>query len=106
MPVKINMKGLDRLRKNLESLDGTHKVELKEIMTPEFISGCSTFSGLDQLFNASEFKVENAEDFKAIPDNEWEAFIINNTTFESWAAMQKAALDKFMKSKIEEGLKK
>ncbi|WP_157822205.1 hypothetical protein [Shewanella sp. Actino-trap-3] len=53
-----------------------------ELMPPNFISGCSDFSGLDELFSASDFKVEYAGDFKAIPDNEWKAFIINNTTFE------------------------
>jgi hypothetical protein len=104
MPVKSNMKGLDKLKKNLENLGETHEVGLSEIMTADFIAACSAFSGLDQLFSASGFKVESAEDFKAIPNNEWEEFIVNNTTFESWKAMQKAALDKHVKSKIFNGL--
>ncbi|NMH64968.1 hypothetical protein [Shewanella salipaludis] len=106
MPFKSNMKELAKLKKNLESLGNTHEVGLSEIMTPEFISGCSAFSGLNELFSASGFKVESAKDFKAIPDDEWEYFIINNTTFDSWVDMQKSALDKYTKSEINEGLKK
>ena len=105
MPVKINMKGLNKLKKNLEDLHGQHKVGLSETLTSEFLTECSGFSDLNQLFNASGFKIESPEDFKAIPDNEWEEFIVSNTRFESWQAMQEAALDKYMKSKILKGLK-
>lgn len=100
MPVKINMKGLDKLKKKFEDLHGQHKIGLSETLTPEFLTECSDFYDINQFFNASGFKVESPEDFKAIPDNEWEEFIVNNTTFESWEAMQKAALDKHVKSKI------
>ncbi|WP_445772908.1 hypothetical protein [Shewanella sp.] len=106
MPLKIEMNGLKKLKQNLEDLHGTHKVELKEILTPEFLGECSSFSDLDQLFIASGFDVKSPEDFKAVPDDEWEAFITNNTKFESWENMQQAAMDKYMKSKLFAGLKK
>ncbi|UAL42139.1 hypothetical protein K8B83_14770 [Shewanella inventionis] len=106
MPIKIETNGLNKLKKNLEDLHGTHKVELSDILTPEFLGECSSFSDLNQLFIASGFDVKNPEDFKAIPDDEWEAFITNNTTFNSWEKMQQAAMNKYVHSRITEGLKK
>lgn len=105
MPVKSNMKGLEKLKNNLKKLDGERQVGLDEIMTPEFLSSCSNFSSLEQLFSASGFVIKNREDFKAIPDDDWEKFIVSHTTFESWKSMQKAALDKYAKSIITSTLK-
>lgn len=82
MSTKSDMKWFDTLIRNLKTLWATNEIDFFELMPPNFISGCSDFSGLDELFSASDFKVEYAGDFKAIPDNEWKAFIINNTTFE------------------------
>tara|TARA_R100000353_G_scaffold166904_1_gene128671 strand:+ start:1077 stop:1241 length:165 start_codon:yes stop_codon:yes gene_type:complete len=52
------------------------------------------------LFEASGFKVESKEDFESIPDDEWEAFITQNTSFDSWLEMQKAAMAAYTKKKL------
>ncbi len=87
MLMKIN--GLDKLQKNLN-----------ELVNDSFISNCSSFSNLDDLFKASGFKAESQEDFDAIPDDEWDSFISSNTSFNNWQDMLQAAEAEWTKKKI------
>lgn len=43
------------------------------------------------MIQANGFKVESEDDFKAIPDAEWDVFIHDNTSFGSWREMLEAA---------------
>jgi hypothetical protein len=74
-------------------------------MNTDFISSCSQYSSLEELIDASGFKVESKEDFEAIPDDEWEEFIQSNTSHESWLEMQKAAVLAYTKASLFKGLK-
>lgn len=48
----------------------------------------TTFNTIDEMFENSEFQVETAEDFKNIPDDEWDISINENTVFENLEDMQ------------------
>lgn len=98
MSVKINRSGLDKLMKNAKELQATKQVKLVDLMNPSFIAAHSKFEDLGALFAASGFKVDSAEDFAAIPDAEWDAFISEKTDFDNWLEMQKAAHTEFAKS--------
>ncbi len=104
MSVKINRSGLDKLMKNAKELQATKQVKLVDLMNPTFIAAHSNFEDLGALFAASGFKVDSAEDFAAIPDAEWDAFISENTDFDNWLEMQKAAHAEFAKSILNKGL--
>lgn len=104
MPVKSNLDGLKKLSKNAKELSETKQVKLNDLMNPNFITGCSNFGNLDELFDAGGFKIESKEDFEAIPDEEWDQFIVNNTSFGSWEEMQKKAVEAYAKSKLFKGL--
>ena len=104
MPIKSNMNGLKKLAKNAKDMDGTSQVKLSDLMTSEFISICSDYTDLDNLFSESGFKIESKEDFEAIPDNDWEEFIVNNTSFYSWEEMQKSAMTAYVKKQLFKGL--
>ena len=106
MTVKIKSTGnLEKLKKNLAEMSGTSQVKLVDLMSPQFISGCSKFSSLEELFIASSFQVETMEDFAAIPDDKWDAFIKENTTHENWLEMQKAAHIHYTRQALTKGLK-
>jgi hypothetical protein len=105
MSVKIDRSGLDKLIKNAKELDGQHQVKLVDLMNPGFISAHSQFSDFDALLAASGFTVESAEDFAAIPDDEWDAFIKASTDFEDWLEMQQKAGAEYVKSKLSSGLR-
>ncbi|ABF42474.1 conserved hypothetical protein [Candidatus Koribacter versatilis Ellin345] len=61
---------------------------------------CSQFISVDDLFAASDFKVETPEDFKAIPDDQWDDFIRKNTSYESWNAMLTDAASEWTAKKL------
>lgn len=106
MSVKITSNGnLEKLQKNLKEMDGTQEVKLTDLMNESFISTCSKFSSIEELIDASGYKVESKEDFEAIPDDEWDDFIKNNTTYENWLEMQKSAGTEFAKAQLFKCLK-
>ena len=67
------------------------QISIEELMPSEFISECSSFASIDDLFAASPFKLDSWADFNAIPDTEWDAFISSQTSYNDWEEMQKAA---------------
>jgi hypothetical protein len=80
-------KELDDLAKNAEALSGKHNIPIKELLSPEFVSKHTKFATVEDMFNASGFKIENQEDFSAIPDDKWDDFIHSTSSFENWKAM-------------------
>jgi hypothetical protein len=94
----FEIKGLEELAKRFddlgqraERLDGSHSVPIPELLTPLFLAGCSQFKSADEMFRASGFKIESAEDFMAIPESEWDAFVKKHTSFGGWQQMLEAA---------------
>lgn len=97
------LEGFDNLRRKLNNLsdrakklDGTHQVPLLDLLTPAFVSKCSRFSSVDDLIAASGFKVDSAEDFRAIPDDQWDTFIAHNTSYANWRTMLSDASKQWM----------
>ena len=106
--IKANWKGLDTLQRDLRrladrarALDGTHNVPIGELLSPSFVRahvrGCWT---LEEWFEKSGFKIESVDDFKAIPDAEWDAYVQSSTSFSSWQAMLQAAGAEMVKTKL------
>ncbi|MGL6455025.1 hypothetical protein [Aeromonas caviae] len=105
MRIKSSNGNLRQLTKNLEEISDITKLTLVELMPPQFVSNCSSFPSIDELFDASGFKIDTPEDFAAIPDDEWDSFIIENTSYESWSEMQQAAADEYFKAVLNKGMK-
>lgn len=97
---------LKQLNKNVRELEQTVQVTLDELMNPQFMSNCSKFPSLNELFEKSGFKIESPEDFAAIPDEEWDAFIKESTTYENWLEMQMAAHEEYASKYINATLSK
>ena len=95
-----NFDALRKLACNIEELQNTTQISLRELLSPSFISNCSEFATAEELFDASGYKVDSLEDFAAIPDADWDAFISKNTTFSNWKELQTAAVQQFVKQKL------
>lgn len=102
MKIKVTKtdNGLDELAKKTNKLDENQEAKLGDLLTPQFISANSSFQSLEELFEASSYKIESKEDFEAIPDQEWDDFIANNTELSSWEAMQKEAVVAYTKRQL------
>ena len=88
------------LAENAKRLDGQHSIPVTELLSSSFVAACSKFQSAEELFNASGFKIESPEDFKAIPDFEWDAFIKENTHYSNWSDMLQAAAAIWTKKKL------
>ncbi|MCD1651795.1 MULTISPECIES: hypothetical protein [Vreelandella] len=104
MSSNFDTSGLDKLKKNMEEFQSNSQVKLVDMLSPAFMAQCSTYSSFEDMLDASGFKVESAEDFAAIPDEEWDAFVSKNTSYSSWEEMQKGAAKDYTKRQLTKGL--
>ena len=91
---------LDELKNNAAALEGQRQVALKDLLTPAFVAGCSSYASLEDLFAASPFTINTLDDFKAIPDAEWDTFISTHKIFASWEEMQRRAMREYLRGEL------
>jgi hypothetical protein len=101
--VKSDLSGLKKLQENMEAMRGTNQVPLSEILNADFVSSHSQYADFDALLTA--VGVTTKEEFEAMPDETFDAFLAANTDFESWEDMQRQGAAVYMKAKLLKGLK-
>lgn len=99
-----DFKGLKKLVQNAKKLDGQHDVQLGVIFNEGFIQSHTKFSSIDDLFEKAGFKVESKEDFDAIPQEDIDSFVRDNTNFEDFNEMYKSATTEYVKKQLFKGL--
>ena len=104
---EFKMEGFDKLQKklkdlerNIKNLEGEQAIPFNELFTQDFIKRNSHFETLDDMFKQSGFSINSQEDFKNIPDKEWDNFIAGNTKFKNWKEMLDAAVNEWVKRKL------
>lgn len=95
--MKIDLKGLNELSKRVKKLDGENIVHINELFSKEFLEKYSCFSNFDEMIDSSGFKLENENDFDKLSENEdWEFFIVKNTSFASFEEMKNEAAKEYV----------
>lgn len=84
------IKKLNDLKKKANSMNG-QSVPIEEILTSAFLTQHTPFGSATEMYEASGFKIETKEDFEAVPDDEWDAFVRSVSGFDNWQAMLGAA---------------
>lgn len=97
------LNGINRLQRRLERIEGTQSISFKELFPDEFMLLHTDFESISAMLDASGFRVENAEDFAAIPDDQWDAFIKARSRFDSWEAMRAAAGAEWISNQLRDG---
>ena len=69
-------------------------------MNREFMLKHTHFSSFRDMLDHSSYSVKTPEDFRAIPDAPWDAFIAANSTFTSWHEMLEAAKTDWTKKQL------
>lgn len=105
--IDFDISGLEELQKRLrelakgaKQLDGEHDVPFDEMFPPGFMKRYTTFESIEKMMEASGYKVENAEDFKAIPDAAWNSFVRQRTKFDNWSDMISKAGEEWAARKL------
>ena len=112
MEFKFELKGFEELSKNLDKVTKElksfkeQKVTFNLLFSPAFMTKYSQFNTIDEMVEKSPFKVESEEDFKNIPDNEWDKFVRERTTFQSWDEMMSKAGEEYLGKRVQQSLGK
>ena len=93
-------KRLKQMKKAAKELNGTTRVPFNELFPASFMKKYTSFSSMDELLDASGFKVESQEDFEAIPDTEFDKHISANTKFKCWEDMLHEATSQYVSKKL------
>ncbi|MFC1819795.1 hypothetical protein ACFLZG_01755 [Thermodesulfobacteriota bacterium] len=100
----MSIDGSYYIQKKLEKIFGWEKglIETKEIFVPtllmdSFVTKYTKFTSAQQMFVESGFEIDSAEDFKAIPVEEWDTFITGSSDFNSWDEVLQAAVTEYSK---------
>ncbi|HCA5286073.1 TPA: hypothetical protein MW252_002168 [Acinetobacter nosocomialis] len=107
MSVKItgNLNGLKKLAENAKKLDGEQQLSLGTLFDEGFLRDNTDFENIDDLFEKAGYKVENQDDFAAIPQEDIDTFVRENTKFESFTNMQQHAAAEYVRKQLFKGLK-
>ena len=60
----------------------------------------TSFSSIDELFEAANFKIHNNDDIVKIPDDKLDAYISKHTDFSSWQEMLDEASSEYALEKL------
>lgn len=103
----IKVKGLDKLEKQLKQMEKgarelsrTTQVSFGELFTPSFMLKHTSFSSMDELLKAGGYIIESQEDFKNIPDSEFDKHIAATTNFRNWEEMLSEATAQYAAGKL------
>ena len=84
----------------LEKIDGTHKVPVTELFSPDFIKRYSTFPDFETMVKESGFEDQILEDFSKVPAEEWDDYIIKTTKFSGWEEMKNTAAEEWVTKEL------
>lgn len=108
MPVKINHKGLERLKENVKGLEGENLVRLDDLLNNDFMSQHTNFSSLNEMFEHGDFNFESKQEFERFLSEQREeidGFVERNTNFKSWDDMIQRAIGEHVSKTLNKGLK-
>lgn len=99
------LKKLKRLAQNIKDFEGINSIPMGDVLTDEFIQANTNFQNIEELFEKAGYKVENQADFQAIPQEDIDSFVRENSKFDSFTTLQQEAVDEFVRNKIFKGVK-
>jgi len=91
---------LNRLAQNAEELDGTNEVPFDELFPPAFMRQYTDAENIDEFIEQSQWPVESQEDFRAIPEDEFDQYVSEHTLFSSWEAMMDKAGEEYVSRQL------
>lgn len=100
MGITFDTSGFDELRDKLENVSEEQSVSLGDLLSPTFLSQHTNFASLDDLVQRSGFKIESQEDLDNLPQDEWDSFIAQNSSFSTFQELLQAAAVEQIKKQL------
>lgn len=92
--MKFEMSGFDDLEKKLKEmekaakeLEGTKEVSFGELFNDNFMRKYTDSDNLESFFGKSGYKIETEDDFDALDESEFDAFVNKHSEFNDWEEM-------------------
>jgi len=73
-----------------------NEIPFEQLFPEEFMQLYSGFESFAALLEASQWEIENEDDFEAIPEDEFDTYIDMHTDFPSWEVMYQTAAQRFL----------
>jgi hypothetical protein len=77
-----------------------NEIPFTELFTPEFMRLYTSFTDIESFFDASPWEVEGQADFEAIPEDDFDAYVDENTEFPDWETMLDTASERYLERQI------
>jgi hypothetical protein len=74
-----------------------NEIPFERLFTEEFMQLYTEFNSFEALLEASQWKVDDQEDFETIPEEECDSYIDDTTDFPSWETMYDTAAKRYLK---------
>lgn len=97
MNIKLNLSGLERLKRNAQAFNGTHQVKLTELLNPAFMKRHSAYSSISDLLTHLDV---SAEALAAMADAEKDNLARRGTKFSSWKELINSAAVDYAKRQL------
>ncbi|TKX69257.1 hypothetical protein [Halorubrum sp. SP9] len=91
---------LEELRASAEKMDGENEMAITDLFPPRFMTQYSEYEDFGEFIEDSPWTVESADDFEGIPEDEWDDYVRENTTFDGWENMQETAGSEWAKRQL------
>ncbi|QZP39367.1 hypothetical protein [Halobaculum magnesiiphilum] len=73
-----------------------NEIPFEQLFTEEFMQLYTEFDSFEALLEASQWDVEDEDDFEAIPEDEFDTYVDEHTDFPSWEVMSQTAAQRFL----------
>jgi hypothetical protein len=93
-------KQIDKLVRNAASLDENDSVPFDSLFTPSFMIEHTQFDSFDGFLDNGGFDVNSEADFEAIPDDVFDEYVRENSSFDSWQDMLNQAGVEYLQAKL------
>ena len=91
---------LSKMQKGVEEINEQGKASFAELFTDSFMKEHTKFKTMDSFLEATGFDVSSSEAFAAIPDEDMDKFVAENSDFDSWGDMLSTAGQEYMLKKM------
>lgn len=105
MSVKVT--GFDKLQKQLKQMQraareisGTHEYSFNELFPAIFMSKYTNHPSIDSFLDNCGYPANTKEEFSAIPDVDFDAYVRRSTRFNSWEDMMGKAAEELVTRKL------